>query len=184
MKIIEPPAVEEWSGILKGKDIQSYRKHFSDVSSYYLNAEGMDAETVMYDVYSSSSEEKADGSLEWGLTVLYPVSVNGECNMTKGHFHMDESCEEIYIGKAGEGLLMYMDHTGNTWCEKVFSGSVHHISGRYAHRLINTGDEPLKVMACWNSRAGHNYEAIQKQPFGYRVMKKDGKVEAVKNEQL
>ena len=117
------------------------------------------------------------GNLNWGLTVLKPVYSHNECNMTKGHFHVNKDCAEIYFGIAGVGLLLLMDEEGHTWAEKVYEGSLHHIDGRIAHRLVNTGDEDLKVGACWPTSAGHDYHAIEKREFGYRVYKRNGQIE-------
>lgn len=182
MEIKEPCAVEAFNGILQGSTVQSYRKYYSELKQYYKDAEYLPEDTVMYEVYSMPSDNENAGTLLWGLTVINPLTVNGECNMTKGHYHADVTCEEYYLGQSGTGLLMYMDHEGHTWCEKVFPGSLHHISGNFAHRLINTGSEQLKVMCCWPASAGHDYKAIQEHPFGYRVYLKDGKVETEVNE--
>ncbi|MCB6313949.1 cupin domain-containing protein, partial [Gordonibacter pamelaeae] len=81
--------------------------------------------------------------------MLYPVLVNGECNMTRGHWHENRECVEFYFCLSGEGLLMLMDEDGTTWAEKTYPGSLHHIDGHLAHRLINTGEEPMKIGACW-----------------------------------
>jgi glucose-6-phosphate isomerase len=169
MEIKEPIAVEQLDGVLTGTAVQKYEKHYSELKNYYKETSDLADDTIMYEVYSLPNSSTDAGSLNWGLTVLFPMSVKGECNMTKGHYHAEESCEEFYMGQSGTGLLMYMDHTGKTWCEKVFAGSLHHIKGCYAHRLINTGSEALKVISCWPVNAGHDYEAIQKQPFAYRL---------------
>lgn len=58
--------------------------------------------------------------------------------MTKSHFHENMDCTEFYFGIAGEGLLLLMDETGQTWAEKIYEGSLHHIDGHIAHRLMNT----------------------------------------------
>ena len=41
-------------------------------------------------------------------------------------------------------------------------------------RLINTGEKPMKIGACWPCDAGHDYAAVERQPFGYRVYKEEG----------
>lgn len=76
-----------------------------------------------------------------------------------------------------------MDEEGNTWAEEVSEGSLHHIDGHLAHRLINTGDEDMKVAACWGCDAGHDYAAVDAMPFGYRVMKEKGKLVFVRGEE-
>ena len=79
---------------------------------------------------------------------MKPVLVNGECNITRGHFHQALNCDEIYFCFQGEGLLLYMDENGKCWAEKMSAGSVHYIDGRLAHRLVNTGDGELHIGAC------------------------------------
>ena len=65
-----------------------------------------------------------------------------------------------------------MDENGKTWCEKMKEGSLHHINGHHAHRLINTGNEDLKVICVWNANAGHDYQRVEQMPFNVRVFKK------------
>ena len=121
------------------------------------------------------------GSLYWGLSVLHPVLVHGECCMTRGHWHQDRRCDEVYLGQSGKGLLMLMDENGKTWCEEVIPGSVHLISGKLAHRLINTGTEDLKVQCCWPCQAHHDYAATESQPFGFRIYRKEDQIIIQKN---
>lgn len=168
-------------GFLEGEKVSFDRKYLKDVASLYLNETELakyPPDTVMYDVYSYGigDAEKA-GNLYWGLTVMYPVRIGGECNMTRGHFHQDRNCAEFYFGVQGEGLLVFMNEEGEMWAEKVLPGSLHYIDGAYAHRLVNTGDALFKVGACWPTTAGHDYAAIEKRPFPYRVYRSNGKIE-------
>ena len=179
MKIMGPKAVHDfYNGVIEGRAVIKSRKLLKDIVMAYENPDGIeDPERVMYEVYSYEAEDKSQiGSLNWGLTVMYPECVNGECNFTRGHIHEDTSCSEFYFGLAGEGLLLLMDPEGNTWAEKIYPNSVHYIDGTLAHRLINTGDQVLKVGACWSPRAGHNYESVEKHPFAVRVYKKNGEI--------
>lgn len=178
INIIEPKAVHDfYDGVLEGQGIKSYKKMFSQIREIYKDAGELSPDTLMYTVYSMEEIDKeGPGELYWGLTILEPVLVAGECNMTRGHFHQDKDCAEFYIGLGGEGLLLLMDETGKTWAERIFPNSVHHISGKLAHRLVNTGDEQLKVGACWPASAGHDYETIERRGFSCRVMKEDGKI--------
>lgn len=177
MKVIEPKVIHDFQDVVKGSDVTSSKKLYKDAKGYYAHASDLRDDTVMYEVYHyTQGDEKRAGNLNWGLTVLNPVVVDGECNLTRGHWHENRSCVEFYFGIAGEGLLMLMDEEGTTWAEKVFPGSLHHIDGHLAHRLINTGDEPMKVGACWPCDAGHDYAAVEQHPFGYRVYKEEGKL--------
>ena len=184
MEIKRAPYYTDFSRCSNAAVITFGRKKLKDIASYYKNTEGVDLETVLYEVQCDEGDPSVPGSLSYGLTTIYPVLINGECAFTKGHWHMDETCEEIYEGESGNGLLMYMDHEGHTWCETVEPGSVHHIRGDLAHRLINTGEVPLKVRAVWPPCAGHNYDAVAAQPFGYRVMKQKGEIEVIPYERL
>ena len=178
MKIIEPNALHNiYDDVIRGADVKYYKKQFSEVENLYKNGKGIEATTTVYTVYSYE-QGAADqiGNLYWGLTILEPIYINQECNMTRGHFHQDKNCAEFYFGIAGDGLLLLMDEQGTTWAEKVFQGSLHHIDGKFAHRLVNTGDTQLKVGACWPTTAGHDYEAIETCEFGYRILKNDQEI--------
>ncbi|MGL5042938.1 MAG: glucose-6-phosphate isomerase family protein [Culicoidibacterales bacterium] len=181
MKIVEPRALHFIeSGVIEGKEVEHYKKPFSGVINLYQNRKRAEelADTVAYTVYSyTAGNPEQKGNLNWGLTILHPILVDGECNMTRGHFHEDRDCAEFYFGIEGKGLLLLMDNEGNTWAETVFSGSLHHINGQLAHRLVNTGNSDLKVGACWPTTAGHNYAAIVEKNFGYRIfLSEKGKV--------
>ena len=171
MNPIYDPVIFDFENDVYSKQVVVSRKFYKDIKQIYKNPENINDDVEMYHVYSYDAGENVAGNLRWGMTVLNPVYVNGECNMTRGHWHQKRECAELYYGVAGEGLLMLMDEDGNTWCERVFKGSVHHIDGHLAHRLLNTSNTALKVIACWGCDAGHDYAAVEKQPFGYRVMK-------------
>lgn len=177
MKVLKSTVYYPIDDVIKGENVIKSTKVYKDAKSFYLNDGCLDEETGMYDVYSYTPDTTCKASLNWGLTVLYPLTVDGECNMTRGHWHENRECTEIYYGISGKGLLMLMDEEGNTWAEEVCEGSLHHIDGHFAHRLINTGEEVMKVAACWGKEAGHDYAAVEAMPFGYRVFKdKNGKL--------
>ncbi len=181
MKVLEPEVIHHiQGGVLEGDNAEKYTKYYKEVKELYSGRREDDP--VVYEVYSYTKGADVLGNLNWGLTVLKPVLIDNECNMTKGHFHVNKDCAEIYIGIAGEGLLLLMDEKGNTWAEKVYEGSLHHIDGKTAHRLVNTGDRDLKVGACWPTSAGHDYQAIQDKEFGYRIYKRGGKLEFAKRQ--
>ena len=176
MRVIDPQVIHHiHQGVLEGENVETYTKKYHEVSYLYKNKR--EDNPIVYEVYSYTKGKNVLGNLYWGLTVLKPVYSHGECNMTKGHFHEDKNCVEIYFGIAGDGLLLLMDETGYTWAEKVFEGSLHHIEGTVAHRLVNTGDVDLKVGACWPTAAGHDYAAINEREFGYRIFKRDNHIE-------
>ena len=171
MKVLEPKVMLDHLGIMSGDEVEKSVKHYQDVSFLYENPR--EDNPVVYEVYSYTQSGEEGGNLNWGLTDLKPVYSNGECNMTKGHFHVNKDCAEYYFCTQGHGLLLLMDETGKTWAEEMKPGSLHYINGHYAHRCVNTGDDDLIFGACWPVRSGHDYESVEKREFGYRI-KKDG----------
>ena len=177
MKIIDSGLFHVFSGELEGKEVQSSKKLYKDAKGFYESVdETLADDTVMYEVTVVNAEKVEEGYLNWGISLLHPVLVNGECNMTRGHFHSDLNCEEYYWCAGGTGLLMLMDEEGNDWCEEMKVGTLHHINGHHAHRLINTGTEDLRVVCVWNSNAGHDYDRVEKNPFPTRVFKENDSI--------
>ena len=177
MKITDSALFHDFDQNIEGKDVVVTLKRYEDLKGIFeCEDESIAADTVMYEIRKAAASDKQAGRLNWAVSLVHPVSVNGECNMTRGHFHKDEDCEEYYWCAAGRGLLMLMDDQGNCWCEKLKKGSLHHIDGHLAHRLINTGSQDLKVICVWNANAGHDYERIEKYPFPFRVFRKNRKI--------
>lgn len=161
--------------VIEGLNVKQGEKRLKDLSFIFENTSSLDPNTLLYTVYSHESfSEKKSGELYWGLTVLEPVLINGECNMTRGHFHENRNAAEYYVGASGEGILLLMDENGKTWGEKVEKGSIHYIKGTLAHRLINTGNEQLKVAACWPRDAGHDYKSVEEKEFSVRIFNENG----------
>ncbi|MFD3155970.1 glucose-6-phosphate isomerase family protein [Haloimpatiens sp. FM7330] len=183
MKIIDPKVYHKMpEGILEGDEVKHYKKYLKDVKNLYKyeDEELNDSGTIMYEVHSyGKGDEDKKGNLFWGLTVMNPVYIKDECNMTRGHFHEDLNCAEFYFGLQGEGLLLLMNKDGEMWAEKISKGSLHHIDGELAHRIINTGNEVLKVGACWPTVSGHDYKSIEDKEFPYRVFNNNGEIQLV-----
>lgn len=177
MEIKEAKNFQSIHDFIQGEGVNISQKRYKDIQSIYAKVDTSLAEdTLMYEVYTLEEDQPSLGSLCWGLSVLYPVSVCGECNMTRGHYHCDPTCNEFYYGASGEGLLLLTDENGNTYAETVKEGSLHHILGYQAHRLVNTGNTPLKVICAWSSQAGHDYQRMEREPFSARIFKEEGKL--------
>lgn len=178
MEIKKADYFQDYHGIIEGRNVIHKQTFYQDIQSIYQKVDkSLAKDTLMYEVYTIQEEASYKGSLCWGLSILYPVSICDECNMTRGHFHCDLKCNEFYYGASGEGLLLLMNEDGSMLAEKVEEGSLHHIKGNQAHRLVNIGQEPLKVICSWSSEAGHDYQRIEKNPFSERVFKRKGKIE-------
>lgn len=173
MKILEPKYKHDFfNGVITGENVIYYKKFYKDLKKIYEHIdENIPDDEVLYEVYTIESDKHSE--LLWGLTVIQPKQIQNEYNMTRGHFHLDKNQPEIYFGLSGEGLLLFMNELGECFAEKVSQNSVHYIKGKYAHRLINTGEEILKVGASWNRIAGHDYEAIENGIKFERIFKEE-----------
>ena len=80
--------------------------------------------------------------------------------MTRGHFHVKPERGELVLTLAGEGVLLLVDREGQTRQERMTEGSIHDVDGRWAHRVVNVGTEPLAFFVAWMSDCGHEYGAI------------------------
>lgn len=179
MKITKAKVYQDYlNGVIHGEQVVTSKKCFKDARHFYENEDcDVSDDQIMYEVYSYSEGDAAQvGNLNWGLTVMKPISINNECNMTRGHFHENLNCAEFYFCLHGEGLLLLLDEQGNCSAEEMRIGSVHHIDGKQAHRLVNTGNEELRVGACWPTIAGHDYARIENHPFTVRIFKENNEI--------
>lgn len=179
MEIKEAKVFHDYlNGVISGKDVQKSTKYYAQAKSFYKNVDAsIPDDQVMYEVYSySEASQNSQGKLNYGLTVMQPVRVCGECNMTRGHFHEDVECDEIYCCMHGTGLLLFMDENDTCHAEKMHEGSVHYIDGHYAHRLVNVGEDELKVQCFWPANAGHDYKRVEEHPFRVRIFKENKEI--------
>lgn len=172
------PSVLFVKNLLVGKDIIKSSRVINDLSTIFADKDALrlkSPNTPVYDVYSYlPAQEGTLGGLYFGITQIYPGKVGNEYYMTKGHFHSESDRSEFYWGLEGEGMLILMDRERNTWCEKMFPGSLHYIHGNVAHRVANIGNSFLSFAACWPSDAGHNYEEIANNGFSERLIEING----------
>lgn len=161
--------------LVQGDPVESSRKRLREIDSSFSNVDGVDPETLLYSVdVWHRGDASVPGNLFVGMTTLEPGTVNGEFVMTRGHYHRDPHAAEVYVGVAGEGLLLLMTTDGQCRVEQVTPGSIHHILGHEGHRLVNTGHDQLKVFAVWPTTAGYDYEAIAHEGFPFRVFEAAG----------
>lgn len=177
----EPKGVQEFTGAceLSGQNTKRREKKKGELVSVYRNPESIVGnDEIAYRVTNQNfhREDFVMGNLQWGTTYIEPFTVDGECAMTHGHFHIDPNCDEYYYGLAGTGFLLFWDGENDFYAEKVYPGSLHYISGRYGHRLINTGDDVLAVAACSLPATKQDHAVIEARHFPYRCFKRDGKI--------
>lgn len=166
-----------------GEGVPTSRRALSSLRGLFADAEGMTAEEgtkTAYELYGCLGPDSDDpGELLYATTILYPGQVNGEYFMTRGHFHKNPARGEYCMTLAGQGGIVLMDRERNGRVEWMTPGSVHNLDGRWAHRVVNTGAEPLVFLVVWMSDCGHDYETIARDGFSLRVLQVNGKPEAV-----
>jgi glucose-6-phosphate isomerase len=129
-------------------------RNFNDLKDIFLNSNDIEGNPLIYEfdnIVPSDSEEE----LLYGVTILYPGTINGEYYMTKGHKHQI-SCAEVYYGLEGSGLVL---------CEKDGVSQIHELSEGvtvycppgYAHRVINNTECTCKFYCVCRADAGHDY---------------------------
>ncbi|MFP5226734.1 MAG: glucose-6-phosphate isomerase family protein [Acidobacteriota bacterium] len=175
-----PPTLVDWtSGEISGPGVEEAVKTLGQLQGIFLDTEAwrsIDPATEVYRVrFWKPVPDGTEGGLFWGCTVLQPGRVGDEYFMTFGHFHAIRNRAEFYATVKGSGAMVFMDEARNTWSQPMSPGSVHYIPGNVAHRVANTGSEPLVFLASWPSDAGHDYEQIRSAGFSKRLLMRDGK---------
>lgn len=175
MKMMIPPMVDFADGSLSGATLVEKSTTLADLSGLFADPEAqanIAPQTALYRVAMLPSSG-VEGDLNMGVTHLEAGRVGQEFFMTRGHIHARAEQAEYYFGLRGEGLLLLQDEARQCRLEKVFPGSVHHIPGHVAHRLINTGEAVLSALAVWPAIAGHDYRLMAEKGFSVRILAGD-----------
>lgn len=122
-----------------------------------------------------------DGNILFGTSIVYPGKVGDEYYMTKGHFHTILDTAEVYYCISGQGYLLMENPEGDWKAGEFRPGKAVYTPGRYAHRSINTGDEPLVTFFAFRADAGHDYGTIETKGFRKLVVERGGKPEIIDN---
>lgn len=177
----------DWQkGLLSGAPVQESVKTLGQLKNIFMNEharESMNPNAVVYRVQAwCPVPQGTEGAQFWGTTVIEPGLVDNEYFMTHGHFHEKRDRTEYYATIEGEGALILMDESGKTWMEPMSPGTLHFIPPNVAHRVANTATIPLRLVACWPSDAGHDYDVIRRSGFGARLLKVNGKPSFVRSD--
>jgi glucose-6-phosphate isomerase, archaeal len=166
-------------GSLGGNDVRSSVKKLGQLKGIFSDQESfarMDPDTVVYRVWWwEPVPPDTEGGLFWGTTEISPGKVGDEYFMTHGHQHAILERGEFYGTVVGQGMLVLRSENGMSRYEPMSAGSLHYIPGRVMHRVVNTGDTPLRFVACWPSDAGHDYSVVTTRGFGSRVTEELGR---------
>ena len=129
---------------------------------------------VHYEVFEKNIPEQY-GHLLLCVSKLYPGRVGSECFMTKGHYHTVSGTAEVYLCIRGQGYMMMKTADGKWMVEPMRRHRLVYVPPHWAHRSINTGNEPLISFCVYPAEAGHNYGDIATEGFPKRIFIRAGK---------
>lgn len=158
---------------------KSVRK-LSDMKGYFIDEEAQkkmieESDPVVYEVYAIEQEEK-EGDLNFATTVLYPGKVGKEFFMTKGHYHSKIDRAEVYFALKGKGGMLLQTPEGDAKWIPMEPGTIVYVPPYWAHRTINTGNEPFIFLALYPADAGHDYGTIAEKGFSKIVIEENGEI--------
>lgn len=153
-------------------------RRLSDMRGAYADAEAVEnliagGDPIVYEVLQYDVPEEI-GQLICCTTVLQPGTVGDEYFMTKGHYHADRATGEVYLGLSGRGYLLLMTEAGGSAAVPMTPGTTAYVPPYWAHRTVNTGDEPFVFFAVYPGQAGHDYGSIEQTGFAQRVFSTSG----------
>ncbi|NQT21038.1 MAG: cupin domain-containing protein [Planctomycetes bacterium] len=156
------------------------KRNASDMRGYYQDADALErliaaADPLHYEVFEHPVPE-VPGHLMYCISKLYPGTVGRECFMTKGHYHTISETAEIYLCLRGEGQMVMKTAAGRFDAKPMRRGMMVYVPPLWAHRSVNTGNEPLVSFCVYPADAGHNYGDIEVEGFPSRVFLIDGEV--------
>jgi len=135
---------------------------------------------VVYETFEAPLPE-ASGHLMFGVTVLYPGRVGTEYFMTKGHYHERRATAEVYVALRGRGCLVLQAEGQGARVLPMEPGTVLYVAPGWAHRSVNTGDEPFIFFFTYPADAGHDYATLAVSGFDLLVQEEAGTPTVVPN---
>ncbi len=165
--------------VLSEPDVRNVRRA-SAMRGYYQDTAALEkiireeADPLHYETFEKHVPEEY-GHLLVCVSKIQPGLVGEEFFMTKGHYHTRINTGEIYFCLQGQGLILMKTPAGEFNTQRMERGAVVYVPPYWAHRSVNTGDEPLTMFCVWPGDAGHNYGDIEKEGFPKRVFQRDGR---------
>ena len=135
---------------------------------------------LIYEFYELGLPEK-DGDLLFGTSITYPGNVGKEYFMTKGHFHTVLDTAEVYYCLGGKGYMLMENPEGEWDAQELTPGKAVYVPGRWAHRSINIGTEPLTTFFVFRADAGHDYGTIETKGYRKLIVENEGNTEIIDN---
>jgi glucose-6-phosphate isomerase len=155
------------------------RRTLKDVGGIFSDAEAVDrimsqeGDRLIYEVHVVAVPEEA-GHLPYCSTVIHPGRVGDEFHMTKGHFHERRQRAEVYLGIAGQGILLLQSEDGRVEMIEMRPGTAAYVPPGWAHRTANTGEAPFTFFAVYPGDAGHDYRTIELAGFARILVLRNG----------
>jgi glucose-6-phosphate isomerase, archaeal len=171
------------NGISKGRN--STKRYLANMKGMFSDEKALEKvlekeNPMVYEFYELELPE-TPGDLLFGTSTTYPGKVGNEYYMTKGHFHTILDTGEVYYCLSGTGYMLMEDPEGNWDAQQMSPGEAVYVPPRYAHRTINTGNEPLITFFVFRADAGHDYGTIETKGCRKLIVEKDGKPEIIDN---
>jgi glucose-6-phosphate isomerase, archaeal len=171
------------NGISKGRN--STKRYLANMKGMFSDEKALEKvlekeNPMVYEFYELELPE-TPGDLLFGTSTTYPGKVGNEYYMTKGHFHTILDTGEVYYCLSGTGYMLMEDPEGNWDAQQMSPGEAVYVPPRYAHRTINTGNEPLITFFVFRADAGHDYGTIETKGYRKLIVEKDGKPEIIDN---
>lgn len=171
-------------GFCKSGKVKPIQRRLSNMAEQFADGAAAAAlsseDPLLYEFYGLDMPEK-EGALSYGTTIIYPGRVGEEYYMTKGHFHTILDTAEVYYTLSGSGMMVMETPEGETDVKQLKAGDALYVPGRWAHRSVNTGNEPLVMFFVYPANAGHDYGTIESKGFRKLVVCRDGKTEIIDN---
>ncbi|MCA9914274.1 MAG: glucose-6-phosphate isomerase [Anaerolineae bacterium] len=155
------------------------QRYLSQMKHMYADQDAVDkilakeGDRLIYEVYGTEIPEE-EGHIPHCTTIIYPGHIGDEYHMTKGHYHARRDQGEVYLGTAGQGYLIMQTEEGHTSELAMVTGTAAYVPPYWAHRTVNTGNEPFIFFAAWAGEAGHDYGTIEQVGFRKLLVQHDG----------
>ena len=185
-ELLDGPQQLDWTGgfcaslaLPARLKVATEQRRLSQLSGYFgdqreiekILASGSDP--LVYEYHQLNAPQDS-GDIAFGVTTLYPGVVGTEFYMTKGHFHGVLETGEVYYTLSGSGLLLTENQNGHTRWLPLAPGRAAYAAKGFAHRMVNTGNEPLVCFFAYRADAGHDYKTIEQSGFQKVVLCTDG----------
>lgn len=169
----------------RSKHAATTKRYLSDMKEFYFDKKAVEEQlkrenVLIYEYYELGCPERK-GELSFGTTIVYPGKIGTEYYMTKGHFHNEIATSEVYYTLEGEGVMVLENPEGETEEIPLKKGEAAYVPRRYAHRSVNTGEQPLVMFYVFDADAGHDYGTIEAKGYHRMVCAVDGVPKVVDN---